>query len=45
MFPRRKESVVYNNNTNGDKEKPAGQVGPQEEEQQLLHHLQPITTE
>jgi predicted transcriptional regulator len=45
MFPRRKESVVYNNNTNGNKEKPAGQVGPQEEEQQQLHHLQPITTE
>jgi predicted transcriptional regulator len=46
MFPRRKESVVYNNNTNGNKEKPAGQVGPQEEEQQqLLHHLRPITTE
>jgi predicted transcriptional regulator len=45
MFPRRKESVVYNNNnTDGNKEKPAGQVGPQEEEQ-LLHHLQPITTE
>jgi predicted transcriptional regulator len=46
MFPRRKESVIYNNNnTNGNKEKPAGQVGPQEEEQQLRHHLQPITTE
>jgi predicted transcriptional regulator len=51
MFPRRKESVVYDNNSNSNKEeKPTGQLVPQEEEEdkeQLRdqHHLQLITTD
>ena len=50
MFPRRKESVVYDNNSNSNKEKkPAVQIVPQEEEdkEQLRdqHHLQLITTD
>ena len=49
MFPRRKESVVYDN-SNGNKEKKlAVQLVPQEEEdkEQLRdqHHLQLITTD
>ena len=48
MFPRRKESVVYDNSNK--EEKPAVQIVPQEEEQdeeQLRdqHHLQLITTD
>jgi len=45
MFPRRKETVVYNSSNNEDK--PARQqVGPQEEEEQPQPHLrQLITTE
>ena len=50
MFPRRKESVVYDNNSNSNKEeKPTGRLVPQEEEdkEQLRdqHHLQLITTD
>ena len=49
MFPRRKESVVYDNNSNSNKEeKPAGQLSsPQQEEvdhQQEEQHLRLITT-
>ena len=50
MFPRRKESVVYDNSNGNKEEKPAVQIVPQEEEQdeeQLRdqHHLQLITTD
>ena len=47
MFPRRKESVVYDNNSNKE-EKPTGQLVPQEEDKEQLrdqHHLQLITTD
>src|SRR6266516_2746924 len=47
MFPRRKESVVYNSNSsNSNEESPSRQVGPQEEEeeQQPQQHLRLITT-
>jgi predicted transcriptional regulator len=45
MFPRRKESVVYNN-SNSNEEKPARQLSyPQEElDQQEEQHLRLITT-
>ena len=50
MFPRRKESVVYDNSNSNKEEKPTGQLVPQEEEEdkeQLRdqHHLQLITTD
>jgi predicted transcriptional regulator len=49
MFPRRKESVVYDNSNGNKEEKPTGQLVPQEEEdkEQLRdqHHLQLITTD
>ena len=46
MFPRRKESVVYDNNNGNKEEKPAVQIVPQEEEQlRDQHHLQLITTD
>jgi predicted transcriptional regulator len=50
MFPRRKESVVYDNSNSKKEEKPTGQLVPQEEEEdkeQLgdQHHLQLITTD
>jgi predicted transcriptional regulator len=51
MFPRRKESVVYDNNSNSNsnkEEKPTGQLSsPQQEEvdhQQEEQHLRLITT-
>ena len=51
MFPRRKESVVYDNSNSNKEKKLAVQIVPQEEEEQdeeqLLdqHHLQLITTD
>ena len=49
MFPRRKESVVYDNSNSNKEKKPAVQIVPQEEEdkEQLRdqHHLQLITTD
>jgi predicted transcriptional regulator len=50
MFPRRKESVVYDNSNSKKEERPTGQLVPQEEEEdkeQLgdQHHLQLITTD
>jgi predicted transcriptional regulator len=52
MFPRRKESVVYDNSNSKKEEKPAGQLVPQEEEEEEdkeqlrdQHHLQLITTD
>ena len=46
MFPRRKETVVYNSsNSSNNEDKPARQqVGPQEEEQPQPHLRQLITT-
>lgn len=48
MFPRRKESVVYDNNSNSNKEeKPTGQLSRLQEEvdhQQEEQHLRLITT-
>jgi predicted transcriptional regulator len=49
MFPRRKESVVYDNNSNGNKEeKPTGQLSRLQQEevdhQQEEQHLRLITT-
>jgi DNA-binding PadR family transcriptional regulator len=48
MFPRRKESVVYDNSNGNKEEKPAVQLSsPQQEEvdhQQEEQHLQPMTT-
>ena len=50
MFPRRKESVVYDNSNSKKEEKPTGQLVPQEEEEDIeqlrdQHHLQLITTD
>jgi len=48
MFPRRKESVVYDNSNDNKEEKPAVQISsPQQGEvdhQQEEQHLRPITT-
>ena len=48
MFPRRKESVVYDNSNSNKEEKPAGRLSsPQQGEvdhQQEEQHLRPITT-
>jgi predicted transcriptional regulator len=49
MFPRRKETVVYNSNSNNEDKPARQQVGPQEEEgegeQPQPHLRQLITTE
>ena len=50
MFPRRKESVVYDNSNSNKEEKPTEQLVPQEEEEDIeqlrdQHHLQLITTD
>jgi predicted transcriptional regulator len=48
MFPRRKESVVYDNNSNSNEEKPARQLSRLQQEevdhQQEEQHLRLITT-
>jgi predicted transcriptional regulator len=46
MFPRRKESVVYDNSNSKKEKKLAVQIVPPEEEQlRDQHHLQLITTD